>query len=78
MCEMVKYLLGAVVVVITLLACLLAHKLREEPAGVRQPTMRYTCPTAAELLVSPVASDGESEECIELTALPLLQPLGKG
>ena len=77
MCEMVRYLLGAAVVMITLLACLLAHKLREKPADVRQPTMRYRCQTAAELLVSPAASDGDPDECIELTTLSLLQPLDK-
>ena len=76
MCQMVRYLLGATVVLIALLACLLAHKLRERTV-VRQPTMRYACPTAAELLVSPAASDGDPGEVIELTALPLLKPLSE-
>ena len=72
MCEMLRYLFGAVVVLVTILAALLAHKLRSTPVVVDVPTMRYTCPSARDLLVSP---DGSDTETLELTVLPLREPL---
>lgn len=75
MCEMVRYLLGTVVVLITMLAALLAHKLRSPGVVADAPTMQYTRPSAADLLMSPPGSDGDPGEVIELTALPLKQNL---
>ena len=71
MCEMLRYLLGAVVVLVTLLAALLAHKLRSPGVIVDVPAMLYTRPSAADLLVSPRFD----HETMELTALPLREPL---
>jgi hypothetical protein len=69
---MLRYLLGAVVVLVTLLAALLAHKLRSPDVIVDVPAMLYTRPSAADLLVSPTGFDHET---MELTALPLREPL---